>query len=120
LARFNQGKKMSVRKIFLLAFAITLLLASSQLALTQDEGHDMNMSGQTPSMQGMAEEEAGHHQMSMEPQSLIASVLQHATSGTDAEPNSTPFPMLMTTKGNWTLMFHGEGFLIAGKDGAAT
>ena len=72
----------------------------------------MNMSGQTPSMPGMAEEEAGHHQMSMKPQSLITSVLQHATSGTDAEPNSTPFPMLMTTKGNWTLMFHGEGFLI--------
>ena len=32
-----------------------------------------------------------HHSMTMKPQSLIASLLQHATSGTDAEPNSTPF-----------------------------
>jgi hypothetical protein len=97
--------------MLLLALAITLLLVSNQLALAQDGGHDTNMSGQTSSMPGMAEGEVGHHQMSMEPHSFIASVLQHATSGTDAEPNSTPFAMLMTTKGNWTLMFHGEGFL---------
>ena len=50
--------------------------------------------------------------MNMQPKSLIESRLQHATSGTDAEPNSTPAAMLMTTKGSWTLMFHGEGFLI--------
>ncbi len=95
-----------MRRMLLLALAITLLLVPSQLALAQDGGHDMNMSGQTPSMPGMA-----HDAMSMQSDSFIASVLQHATSGTDAEPNSTPFPMLMTTKGNWTLMFHGEGFL---------
>jgi len=100
-----------VRRMLLLALAITLLLVSNQLALAQDGGHDTNMSGQTSSMPGMAEGEVGHHQMSMQPHSFIASVLQHATSGTDAEPNSTPFAMLMTTKGSWTLMFHGEGFL---------
>ena len=43
---------------------------------------------------------------------MIESLLHHATSGTDAEPNSTPASMLMTTKGHWTLMFHGEAFLI--------
>ena len=48
---------------------------------------------------------------SMKPGSLIESLLLHATSGTDAEPNSTPIEMLMTTKGGWTLMFHGEAFL---------
>ena len=48
----------------------------------------------------------------MQSHSLIESLLHHATSGTDAEPNSTPASMLMTTKGSWTLMFHGEAFLI--------
>lgn len=47
----------------------------------------------------------------MQSQSLIELVQQHATSGTDAEPDSTPLQMLMTTKGRWTFMFHGEGFL---------
>ncbi len=97
---------MSVRKIFFLVLAITSLLVSSRIAVTQDGGHDMNMSGQTPSMPGMA-----HDATSMKSDSFIVSVLQHATSGTDAEPNSTPFQMLMTSRGGWTLMFHGEGFL---------
>jgi hypothetical protein len=48
---------------------------------------------------------------SMKPRSLIELLQEHATAGTDAEPDSTPFEMLMTTKGNWTFMFHGEAFL---------
>ena len=36
---------------------------------------------------------------------------QHVTSGTSAEPNSTPVPMLMTMKGRWMVMFHGVAFL---------
>jgi hypothetical protein len=60
-----------------------------------------------PGMTGM-----DHEQPSMNSQSLVQSLMQHATSGTDAEPNSTPVSMLMATKGNWTLMFHGEAFLI--------
>ncbi|MGH9503169.1 MAG: hypothetical protein ACRD20_10000 [Terriglobales bacterium] len=47
----------------------------------------------------------------MKPASFVESLLRHATSGTDAEPNSTPIQMLMTTKGSWTLMLHGEAFL---------
>ncbi|MGC2181981.1 MAG: hypothetical protein WA637_01725 [Terriglobales bacterium] len=97
--------------MFLFALAVTSLLVSSQLALAQDGGPDMNMSWQGSSMPGMAEGEMGDHQMSMKPQSLTASLLQHATSGTDAEPDSTPIPMLMTTRGRWTLMLHGEAFL---------
>ncbi len=98
---------MSIQKIILLVVAITSLVVSGELALAQDGGHDMNRSGQTPSMPEMA-----HDAMSMKSGSFIGAVLQHTTSGTDAEPNSTSFPMLMTTKGKWTLMFHGEGFLI--------
>lgn len=49
--------------------------------------------------------------MRMKPHSLIGFLREHSISGTDAEPNSTPIPMLMTMKDNWMLMFHGEGFL---------
>lgn len=50
-------------------------------------------------------------EMSMQSHSLIEFLEQHATSGTDAEPESTPFEMLMEKKAGWTLMFHGEAFL---------
>lgn len=47
-----------------------------------------------------------------ESHSLIQQIEQHAISGTDVEANSTPHPMLMTMKGNWMLMLHGEAFLV--------
>jgi hypothetical protein len=81
----------------------------------QNPDHNMttpeqNQSGQTmQNMPGMGE--VGHEKMSMKSHSLIDLLEHHATSGTDAAPNSTPFEMLMTKKGNWTLMFHGEAFL---------
>ncbi|MGH9681313.1 MAG: hypothetical protein ACRD4Y_15305 [Candidatus Acidiferrales bacterium] len=46
------------------------------------------------------------------PDTFLQEILQHATSGTSAEPDSTPAPMLMTTKRNWKLMLHGNAFLI--------
>ena len=51
------------------------------------------------------------HRMGSETQSFIQFLQEHSISGTDAEPASTPSPMLMTTKGNWMYMFHGEVFL---------
>lgn len=42
---------------------------------------------------------------------FIAALLQHADSGTSAEPESTPAPMLMTRADGWMLMLHGLGFL---------
>ena len=59
-----------------------------------------------PGMSGTSEQP-----MSMESQTLIGLLERHATSGTDAEPDSTPLEMLMTTKGSWWFMFHGEAFL---------
>lgn len=47
----------------------------------------------------------------MDSQSLIRQIQEHAISGTDVEPDSTPHPMLMTERDNWMLMFHGEGFI---------
>ncbi|MGB8114910.1 MAG: hypothetical protein WCF22_14105 [Candidatus Sulfotelmatobacter sp.] len=49
--------------------------------------------------------------MQTQSDSLIQQIEEHAISGTDVEPNSTPHPMLMTEHNNWMLMFHGEGFL---------
>jgi len=79
-----------------------LILASVCLAAEPNGQQDM---------QGMAG--MGQHGMAMEMTagSLVEEIVNHDTSGTSAEPDSTPTPMLMMTKGAWTLMFHGVGFL---------
>jgi len=46
------------------------------------------------------------------PTTFIQEVLRHTTSGTSVEPDSTPVPMLMTTTGAWTLMFHANVFVL--------
>lgn len=65
-------------------------------------------------MQGMDHEHPGM-QVNMNEQSktFTEAITHHGTSGTSAEPDSRPVPMLMTRKGKWMLMFHGEGFLNA-------
>ncbi|HUL17389.1 MAG TPA: hypothetical protein VLV88_15435 [Terriglobales bacterium] len=49
--------------------------------------------------------------MNIPPESLLDEILSDATSGTSAEPNSTPIPMLMAEKDPWMLMFHANVFL---------
>ena len=48
---------------------------------------------------------------SMESRTFVEEILHHATSGTSAEPNSTPMPMMMTMHGSWRLMFHANVFI---------
>ena len=48
----------------------------------------------------------------MEPQTFLQAIAHHAASGTSAEPDSTPTPMLMTQKGPWMLMFHANVFVV--------
>ncbi len=84
---------------FFLYLIVAGALSSSLLA--QDSQHDMNM----PGMTGMPPD------MNMQPSSLIEALEQHATSGTDAEPKSTPSAMLMRKSGDWMLMFHGTVFI---------
>ena len=64
-------------------------------------------------MPGMDHKQMPGMQMNMEeaPRTFIEEIAHHSTSGTSAEPNSVPMPMLMTMKGKWMLMFHGEAFL---------
>jgi hypothetical protein len=45
------------------------------------------------------------------PENFTQEIQAHTTSGTSAQPNSTPAPMLMTMHGNWRLMVHGNAFL---------
>jgi len=49
--------------------------------------------------------------MSGKATSFLEEVELHDTSGTSAEPNSTPVPMLMTMRGDWMLMFHANVFV---------
>jgi hypothetical protein len=64
-------------------------------------------------MQGMDHKQMPGMQMGLnqQPKTFVEMITRHGTSGTSAEPNSTPTPMLMTMKGKWMLMFHGVGFL---------
>ncbi|MGB9146991.1 MAG: hypothetical protein WCC14_14285 [Acidobacteriaceae bacterium] len=45
------------------------------------------------------------------PQTFTQEIEAHSTSGTSAQPDSTPAPMLMTMHGAWMLMLHGNGFV---------
>ena len=63
-------------------------------------------------MSGMKMGGMRHHRMNMgQPQSFEDAIVQHASSGTSAEPDSTPHDMIMAMKDNWMFMHHGEGFL---------
>jgi hypothetical protein len=52
-------------------------------------------------------------QMQMRPpaDTFTQEIQAHTTSGTSAQPDSTPAPMLMTMHSNWMLMVHGNAFL---------
>jgi len=70
-------------------------------------GMQMGQPGAGGQMAGM-----DHGAMGMEePHSFIEAITHHNSSGTSAEPNSTPHEMIMQMRGNWMLMFHGVGFL---------
>ena len=58
---------------------------------------------------GMKLDENG--KMNMHPESFVQEIVHHGSSGTSAEPNSTPVPMLMTLKAGWIWMFHANAFV---------
>ena len=49
--------------------------------------------------------------ITMHPETFLEAIAAHVTSGTSAEPDSTPTPMLMTRRGPWMLMFHANAFI---------
>lgn len=80
----------------------------------QNEKKDGDMQGMPgmdgTQMQGM--NMGGTGLMTMHPETFLQEIVRHAGSGTGAEPDSTPVPMLMTTKRNWALMFHANVFVL--------
>jgi hypothetical protein len=94
---------------------LLVFVFSVRLSAGQDAHQDMDMSAQekpNQTTQNMPDMSRMRDQtMSIKSHSLVELLQQHATSGTDAELNSTPLEMLMTKKGSWTLMFHGVAFL---------
>lgn len=97
------------------ALLLFLLLPPIACFAQQDKTQDSGVGGSD--MQGMQHQdrkgmkmESGS--MNMQPETFIEEIMQRASSGTSAEPNSTPIPMLMTTKGEWTLMFHANVFVL--------
>ncbi len=89
-------------------FFILLLAALPGVAQSPEASQ---MPAASKGMQGMQMRPTADGQMSMEPQSFIAEIEHHATSGTSSEPNSTPMPMLMAMHGNWMWMFHANVFV---------
>ncbi len=93
---------------------IALLFIFPTLAAGQQEKKTDDMQGM-PGMQDMQMPgmDMGENPLiSMHPKNFLQEIVRHDTSGTGAEPDSTPVPMLMTKKGAWTLMFHANAFLL--------
>ena len=91
-----------------------VLLSFPALAGAQQSENDNGMQGMPGmnggQMQGM--QMGGDGLITMHPESFLQEIVRHGASGTSAEPNSTPVPMLMTAKGGWMLMFHANAFVI--------
>jgi len=97
------------------AVLVVLFLMPVACIARQDKRPDSGASG--TDMQGMNHQDMGQMKMeggsmNMRPETFIEEIVQRASAGTSAEPNSTPVPMLMTTKGQWTLMFHANVFVL--------
>jgi hypothetical protein len=100
---------------------IALLLSVSAFACSAQQLQQQKKDDDTQGMPDMPGMDMGQmpgmqmdkdHPMNMQPQNFIQEVLQHASSGTSAQPDSTPVPMLMTKRGQWTLMFHTNVFVL--------
>jgi hypothetical protein len=91
-----------VTRLFLVGLAVAVFCA---LSLAQHTATDMT-SGDMTDMSGMPSDS-----MNKASESFIGGLEQHASSGTDALPNSTRFEMPMWQRGKWMLMIHGAAFL---------
>src|ERR1700722_1831480 len=84
------------------AALLPMFLLTPSLSLSQTNQTTM------PNMPGM---QSNSMQMDMNmmkpPSNLIDTILNHTTSGTSAEPASTPVSMLMRDYHGWMLMLHG-------------
>jgi hypothetical protein len=94
---------MKIRNGAALSCLFLLLRAFAQAQTQMPAKMEMPMDSGSGSM--------GSMNMGQTPTSFLQEIEAHDTSGTSAEPDSTPVPMLMTMRGNWMLMFHSNAFV---------
>jgi hypothetical protein len=95
--------------IVLMLFAFPPIAPAQQNGKKDDDMQGMRgMDGMQ--MPGMSM--GGSGLMTMHPETFLQEIVRHSGSGTSAEPDSIPVPMLMKAKGNWTLMFHANAFVL--------
>jgi hypothetical protein len=92
--------------MFALLVAIPTLVRAQQDQKKDDDMQSM------PGMQMLGMNMDGNDLMTMHPETFLQEIVRHAGSGTSAEPDSVPVPMLMTTKRKWNLMFHANVFVL--------
>jgi hypothetical protein len=101
--------------LFLAAAVMLVLTLTSQESYGQMRSS--NTGGEMENMPGMNMKampaSCDMDGMSTQSSSFIGFLQSHSTSGTDAEPNSTPSEMLMSNHKGWTFMLHGVAFLNA-------
>jgi hypothetical protein len=92
-------------------FLIVLFHLSSSLFAQNPNEHSSHATAEAASKQTMPDMPGMTHDAAQALEPLAGVILAHTTSGTGAEPGSTPAPMLMRVEGRWHLMLHGEAFL---------
>jgi hypothetical protein len=85
-------------------YCVALLLSSVAAAAQQQPMSQMSMP--MPDAPGMMD------MMNRDNRTFVEQIEHHASSGTSAEPNSTPMPMWMRMHGDWMLMFHANAFVV--------
>ena len=97
---------------FLMALSAFSLAAVSARAQQDTKKDDMQGMPRMGDMEMPGMDMSGSAPMNMHPQTFVEQILRHSGSGTSAEPDSTPVPMLMKAKQKWTLMFHANVFVL--------
>jgi hypothetical protein len=103
----RQNGKICASIVVPLALLILLLPGLAAAEQNQDNSLPGMASSQAPSMPMNANDARN-----MQPRNFLQAIIRHASSGTDSQPDSTPTPMWMTSKGSWTLMFHANVFVL--------
>jgi hypothetical protein len=100
-----------MKSICILVLSLLFLPALTAAQQTKDNDPTAGMQGMD--MSQMPDMKMGpNDDRNMHPETFLQEILAHDTSGTSAEPDSTPAPMLMKTKGSWTVMFHANVFVL--------
>jgi hypothetical protein len=95
--------------------ALALFLAIPVFAGAQQDSKKNDSMQGMPGMEGMqmpGMNMGGNELITMHPETFLQEIVRHAGSGTSAEPDSIPVPLLMTAKGKWQLMFHANAFML--------